>query len=221
METTEAKRAKFSDETEEGNIMRDHTKSSRLTIENLILKLVMFFSSDENRNLDNITKILIPELLRESSYFKRGQLADLTSLKYIDIFQLRYINHVFENVTELKIDHITPNDFLLGYIACFSKLIKLTLFVNDSDNFTGKYIKLNIKKLKIIADHRTNWNDAIEQIIHSCPIVSKISINKGNLSLLSCIRLHNENINSICLKDVKMQRQFKGALMNAIGNNPN
>lgn len=211
-DNTEAKRTKYSENMEEGNIiqMRD-TKSGSLTVESVILRLVMFFSSDENRNLENITKTLIPELLRESSYFKEGQLADLTSLKYLDMFQLRYI----------KIDHITSNEFLLGYIACFGKLTKLTLFINESDNFTGKFIKLNIKTLKIVADHRTNWNDAIEQIIHSCPIVNKISIHQGNLSLMSCIRLHNKHINSICLKDIRMQRQFKGALMNAIGNNPN
>lgn len=217
----DAKRPRFNYEEEEGNSTQESIITSvcnSLKAESLIFRLINFFSLPENKNVETIESVLIPSLLSESTILKGGYIADLTTFKNVNIYQLRFLYKIFEDANQLKINHLTTSSLLMGYISCFTKANKLTIFISEDDTFAGKDIKLSIKELKIISKERSNWNDAIEQLIKSCPLLNKIYIRNGNLSLGTCIKILEKNTTSVCLKNVKIQPQFKNALYSIFRN---
>lgn len=216
VQATKKRRISLDDEGN-SNIQCETTCGSH-TLESLILKIILFFGVEENRNLDRVETALIPSLLRGSVVFKGGELADLTPFKYLNTHQLRYLNNIFMNATEIKIDHITYASNLLGFLSCFGKVKKATIFLEENDNLAGRNIHTKIEKLKIIANYRSNWNESIEHIVFNCPLLRGISITNGNLSLMTCIRLQTRDITMISLKNVIIQPHLKKALTSTILN---
>lgn len=187
------------------------------TVEDVIFKVILFCSKEDNYHPNEIKSELIPSLIKDSKNLTQGKV-DITKHQYLSNSQLSYLLAIFKDCIKIKVDHLTTNNILFEYLKKFKNLKKLTIFVNENDKFTSlnPLTLLTITSVKIVAKHGPNWDDSIDEILDRCPMTSKISIEGGNLSLITCIKTQAKQIYSLSLHNVKILPQNKNAFISTL-----
>lgn len=201
-----------------GNCVCNYTNCS---VEQLIVDIVSYFSDENNWNVEIIERSLIPRILSYSDTFKGGRVADFSKIRNISINQAKVLLRIFRYSSELLIDHMIEPRLQLYYISNFRFLQKLTIKIEDADNFDRTNELLTITSLKIIGENNSFEYDPIAQLINISPQLQKISLQGGQITMFTMTLLKKLNITNIKLKNSKFNSVSKRAMLAYLNSNSN
>lgn len=212
------KRARYEEENSNGKCVCDFNNCS---IESLIVEILSYFSHENNWHVESLERSFIPQILGYSEIFKGGRIADFSRIKNISIPQAKTLLKLFRYCSEMKMDHMIAPRLQLYYMADFKFMKKLTITIEDDDNFDRMNDSLSIKILKIKATNNSFRYDPIAQIINVSPFLEYVSLKGGLITYQTMHLIHNLNITYIKLSNTKFTQESKIAMLAYLEKNKN
>lgn len=185
--------------------------------ENLILRIITFFSFCEDQIPLAVSEGLIPDILKYSRVFEGGKKADLTSFQSATAQQLRFLRTIFWRCEKISIRQLMETRNLLEYVSNFKSAVKLTITIQALDSYKSGNTRLGILSLKIVNQSVVNIEDSIYHITCRCPNLEKLSIVRGNLTIPVIYGL--QFLKSVTLNNITLYIQFKNCLLGSLRNN--